>query len=283
MEDKQTFAKFMAEKRIAAGMTQKELADRLFLSDSTISKWERGVSYPDITLISQICKELQITEHEFITVSDDFAARVEKRQAKRYRSLVKVGQIALCAGYAVALLTCFICNLAVQHTLDWFYIVLFSIALAFSMTTLPGLLKKHRTLITFGVATVLTYLLVFTCSIYTGGDWFFSFALLVTTVSMAVPWFVMAVIQYFPFCRELKTGVILLFTGLFTSIINPMIGSLLKTELTPYFWYFDLTAWQGPNIASKIVFYILTLAGLVFTITGTLCEIRRRASAKQDQ
>lgn len=44
MEDKLTFAKFMTEKRIAAGLTQKELADRLFLSDSTISKWERGGS-----------------------------------------------------------------------------------------------------------------------------------------------------------------------------------------------------------------------------------------------
>lgn len=281
IEDKLTFAKFMTEKRIAAGLTQKDLADRLFLSDSTISKWERGISYPDITLISQICKELQITEHEFITASDDFTARTEKRQAKRYRNLVKANQIILCGGYAVALLTCFICNLAIQHTLDWFFIVLFSIALAFSITTLPVLLKKHRTLITFGAATVLTYLLIFTCSIYTGGDWFFSFALPVTTISMTIPWFVMAAIKYFPFCWELKTGIIVLFIGLFTSFINLIIDSLLGTDLTPYLWYFDVTAWQGPNMTNKIVFYILTLAGLVFTVIGCICEIRRRTSANR--
>ena len=143
------------------------------------------------------------------------------------------------------------------------------------------LLKKHRTLITFGAATVLTYLLIFTCSIYTGGDWFFSFALPVATISMTVPWFVMAVIKYFPFCWELKTGIIVLLMGLFTFFINPIIDSLLGTDLTSYLWYFDVTARQEPNMTNKIVFYILTLAGLVFTVIGCICEIRRRASARQ--
>ena len=51
MTNKQAFAKFIAEKRNQAGLTQKQLASRLFVSDTTVSKWERGLSYPDITLI----------------------------------------------------------------------------------------------------------------------------------------------------------------------------------------------------------------------------------------
>ena len=36
--------KYIAEKRKALGLTQKQLAEKLFLSDKAISKWERGVS-----------------------------------------------------------------------------------------------------------------------------------------------------------------------------------------------------------------------------------------------
>ena len=130
-----------------------------------VQRYLEAVSYThlDITLISKICEILQITEHEFITASDDSAARMEKKQAKRYRGFVKTCQIGLCAGYGIALVTCFICNLAIQHALSWFFIVLAALALAFSLTILPALLHKHRLLITFGTATVLTYLLVFTC------------------------------------------------------------------------------------------------------------------------
>lgn len=276
--DKQTFAKFMAEKRIAAGLTQKELAERLFLSDSTVSKWERGVSYPDITLISQICRELGITEHEFITASDDSAARVEKRQARRYRNLIKSLQIILCSGYGAALIACFICNLAIQHTLSWFFIVLSAILLAFSITTLPALLKKHRVLAAFGSATVLTYLLLFVCSLYTGGDWFFSFALPIASISMAIPWSVMALLKYARLCWQLKTGLIVLIMGLFTAFVNPIIDALLGNELTSYLWYLDLTVWKGPNLANKIVFYVLTLAGLAATVIGCVAEVRGRLS-----
>ena len=37
------------------------------IKSGAISKWERGVSYPDITLISDICRILDMSEHEFIT------------------------------------------------------------------------------------------------------------------------------------------------------------------------------------------------------------------------
>lgn len=48
-------------------MTQKELAEKLFLSESAISKWEKGKSYPDITMIPDICSVLGISEHELIS------------------------------------------------------------------------------------------------------------------------------------------------------------------------------------------------------------------------
>lgn len=43
--DRREFSAFIAGKRRAAGMTQEELAKKLFVTHSTVSKWERGVSH----------------------------------------------------------------------------------------------------------------------------------------------------------------------------------------------------------------------------------------------
>ena len=42
-------------------MTQKELADKLFVLDKTVSKWERGNSIPNVTLLIPIADVLGIT------------------------------------------------------------------------------------------------------------------------------------------------------------------------------------------------------------------------------
>ena len=67
MVNKSTFGQFLRQKRNEKGMTQKELAEKLFLSESAISKWEKGKSYPDITMIPDICSVLDISEHELIS------------------------------------------------------------------------------------------------------------------------------------------------------------------------------------------------------------------------
>ena len=66
MKDKKIFGSFIKEKRIEKGYSQKDLAEILFVTESAVSKWERGITYPDITLITDICKALDITEHELI-------------------------------------------------------------------------------------------------------------------------------------------------------------------------------------------------------------------------
>ena len=57
----QQFGKFIAEQRKAKGYTQKELAEKLGVTDKAISRWENGHGYPDIVLLEPLAKELEIT------------------------------------------------------------------------------------------------------------------------------------------------------------------------------------------------------------------------------
>lgn len=81
MVNKSTFGQFLRQKRNEKGMTQKELAEKLFLSESAISKWEKGKSYPDITMIPDICSVLDISEHELISGANDTEYHEMKRRA----------------------------------------------------------------------------------------------------------------------------------------------------------------------------------------------------------
>ena len=102
------------------------------------------MSYPDVSLIPDVCRALSITEHEFFIACDDDKAHEQARAAEVWQGVTRGWFIFFAAAYAVATLACFICNLAIYHTLDWFWIVLTSLMLAFSFTNLPLLVKKNR-------------------------------------------------------------------------------------------------------------------------------------------
>ena len=134
---KQDFGRFVTEHRRAAGFTQRQLAERLHVTESAVSKWERGLSYPDITLVQALATELGVSGQELISASEDHEGRADKRDARSYRGWRRAILWTTLLTWAGAILTCFIVNLSVQHTLSWFWIVLPAVGLAFSLTTLP--------------------------------------------------------------------------------------------------------------------------------------------------
>lgn len=161
-------------KRTEKNYSQKDLAELLFVTEGAVSKWERGVSYPDITLISDICRVLDISEHELITASIDTDTRKMKHEARKFRVIRSAWFWIPTVLYAVALVTCFICNLAVSHTLSWFFIVLAALICAYTFVpTITGFFGTGK-LLAFCISTFLSVcLLLFTCAVYTNGlPWF---------------------------------------------------------------------------------------------------------------
>ena len=88
--EKKTIGKFISALRKAKGMTQKDLGEKLFVSDKTVSRWECDESTPELSLIPSIAEIFGITTDELLrgernnpdreAVSEDVA---KKQKAKR--------------------------------------------------------------------------------------------------------------------------------------------------------------------------------------------------------
>lgn len=69
---------FISEMRRSQNLTQKELAAKLEITDKAISKWERGISCPDISLLIPLARILGVTTSELLN-GEKCAAPKNKR------------------------------------------------------------------------------------------------------------------------------------------------------------------------------------------------------------
>ena len=68
--DQIKIGKYIAGKRKDLGLTQRQLAEKLGMSDKSVSKWERGVCLPDVSVYSDLCLILGICINEFLAGED---------------------------------------------------------------------------------------------------------------------------------------------------------------------------------------------------------------------
>lgn len=70
MEAKE-LGKYIAKKRKEKQITQKELAKRLNVTDKTVSRWERGIGFPDINTLEPLADVFGITLTELMRCSKE--------------------------------------------------------------------------------------------------------------------------------------------------------------------------------------------------------------------
>ena len=90
--DQIKIGKFIAEERKAKKYTQRELADKLSISDKTISKWERGIGCPEVSLLLPLCNELEITVNELLSGERLQEMDYKKKAEENMVNLVKEAQ-----------------------------------------------------------------------------------------------------------------------------------------------------------------------------------------------
>ena len=88
---------YIARKRREKNLTQEQLAERLGLSNKTVSKWENGRARPDVNLLPNICETLQITLYQLYSLDDPSVkyTTVEDAFMENYRQLTPGHQYAV--------------------------------------------------------------------------------------------------------------------------------------------------------------------------------------------
>jgi len=110
--DNMQFGAFVAQLRKERGLTQKELADLLNVTDKAVSKWETGKGFPDVKLLEPLAQVLGVSlvelmqgrrqEAETLTVAEAGAVvsqamgQLEKTTARRYLRLFRWCLTAVC-------------------------------------------------------------------------------------------------------------------------------------------------------------------------------------------
>ncbi len=87
--DQIKIGQFIAQKRKAAGYTQRQLADILGISDKTVSKWERGNGMPEVSLMLPLCDALHINVNELLSGEDVTDANYKQKAEENMMHLVQ--------------------------------------------------------------------------------------------------------------------------------------------------------------------------------------------------
>lgn len=101
-------AKILGEKisslRKVKGLTQKQLAEQLHVTDGAVSKWERGLNYPDLSMLDAVAEALDTNVIELLALSEAQSNQIVKALTRisaqekqnlireiRLRGFVKIG------------------------------------------------------------------------------------------------------------------------------------------------------------------------------------------------
>lgn len=143
--EKRTIGGFIAALRKANGMTQKNLAEKLNVSDKTVSRWERDDGAPDLSIIPVIAEIFDVTCDELLrgerkspaeraeaTDESEPAPKAEKQRQRLLKSALSRYKNHTCIAMGISvvgLIVALICNLAfLKAVLGFFSGALFFVA-----------------------------------------------------------------------------------------------------------------------------------------------------------
>lgn len=112
---KSIVAKNIAELRQSKNITQLELAEKINYSDKAISKWERGESSPDISVLVEIAEVFGVTVDYLVKAEHTASPSPEAETTKRHYNRKPIAYIAESAAWLVAISAFIITSLVLQE------------------------------------------------------------------------------------------------------------------------------------------------------------------------
>lgn len=121
--------KIIKETRIEKKLTQEELAEKLYVSNKTISKWETGKGIPSVDLLIPLSEALDIELKNLLQGSKDKSYEellvLEMKKNKKRHLISLIGGIILCLGLCMLEVLLYIANVSETVALIIFILVIF--------------------------------------------------------------------------------------------------------------------------------------------------------------
>jgi len=273
--DNVKFGEMIAVMRKENEMTQKELAEKLHVTDKAVSKWERGKGYPEITLLPLIADVLGITASELLNgerydegseppaenevlVSNiiEFADKVSKFNTSG-TMITLISMIFILAGFI-----CLLCNFVIIRTFNWSLYPVGAMLLVW-LTVAPWfLLTKHRPVLSFAAFTIslIPYLFLIE-RLSAAKGWVVPFALPILGITLPGLLIVILLFSYTKINRiSLSAFVVLIFGVLVNLGVNAFVQNYLHQQ-------------NQPNISVPITAVSFVLLSIILAVIG---DIRRR-------
>lgn len=195
--------------------------------------------------------------------------------AKKERKKTFVVGICTAGILLIPVIVCLICNLAIGHALDWFFIVLASLLIVASLTVVPLVVPERRAVWALLSFTVSLILLLFIICLYSHGNWFF-LAAVPTVLGLSVV-FLPYIICNIPLPGSLSRSkglLTMLWDTVWLYLVILVCG--IYTDATDYYWHVGLLTttfsillpWSIFVIIRYTKLHALTKIGLIIWDVG---------------
>ena len=101
--DNREVGRFISKLRKSKDLTQNELAEKLNISNKTVSKWETGEGLPDVSVLPELAKVLGVSVDEILNAELKEEARIKVEEVANEKNLLNIFHISF-------LISCFICS-----------------------------------------------------------------------------------------------------------------------------------------------------------------------------
>ncbi len=273
------FANNLYYLRITQKMSQRELADKLYVSNKTVSKWERGISEPDLDTLSAIADCLDVTVDELVNGNPGGAAENREIAPDFAKNVIKGKVLSLCVavGYLLSLM-CYLIfsdkNILSQSGIDgkWIGIGIYSVVafacLIFAVLVFSSYgteVKKYRKIsyrrTYFKLLFVFASIIVFTAALTGFGQ--YSLENIKALLLYEFVYAALSAVIVVEICMELYTY--FTYRGADVSVTSSFIVSLIQ-------WFGILlsiplyTAYAGDVARLQVIAPLYSIAGIVVLI-----------------
>lgn len=198
---------FICELRKQNNLTQKEVADYLGVTDKAVSKWERGLSCPDISLIIPLSKLLGISTSEILsgekktvalpieteTIVEEVLVYSNNDTKMRLRNVTRIGFTIFTIAALLSIGICLICDITINGNLSWSLIVFSSIIFGWLLTLPFFQFKKNIIRNTLIVLSLLILPYLFLLGVFIGHSLIYNLGAAIAGISLAALWCIYAV------------------------------------------------------------------------------------------